>query len=603
VSLPAGVDYLLNTRPNPEMGAFTFRELMLGHALLRGNAYAEIQRDNRGVVMALWPLHPDRVCPGADENGVLYYEVWNSTGNTERDAMDMFHVRGFGRWPGGLQRHRLRGAVDRLGSGDRGVRLDLLRQRHEPDGGHHDADRDDAGRAGRGSARDEAAFGGPKGERTAIFDASIKYEKVSTDPNDGQFIETRQHQIEEICRWFGVPPHKVMHLLRATFSNIEHQSIEVVVDSITPWAKRFEQEADYKLFGAVNRQGFYTKLSMQALLRGDNASRMAFYKGLFELGVTLNQILALEEMNGIGADGDVSFVSNNIQTLKRAIATPVKTVPKPGDTVPTRQRRNRRNHRGHRMQSCSIVPSHLVLNALGPRAKAPVAPAIAGGGYRVVAKGTEADIYLYGDIGDSWFGDGVTARQFAEDIKALGNVSLIHVRINSYGGDVFQGLTMYRLLVDHPARIEVHIDGVAASIASVIAMAGDVVHIAEAGFLMIHNAWGIALGDASEMRRTAELLDQCTASVRDVYVARTTNTAEAVKGWMDAETWFDGATAVERNFATDVVQNLKVAAKFDPLKHRGLKHAPAALAGTPNLDAARERIATLKLKVDRAKAA
>ena len=73
-----------------------------------------------------------------------------------------------------------------------------------------------------------------------IVDGGMKFERASTDPNDAQFIETRQHQIEEICRWFGVPPHKVMHMLRATFSNIEHQSIEVVVDSITPWAKRIE---------------------------------------------------------------------------------------------------------------------------------------------------------------------------------------------------------------------------------------------------------------------------------------------------------------------------------------------------------------------------
>jgi phage portal protein BeeE len=81
----------------------------------------------------------------------------------------------------------------------------------------------------------------------------MKFDRWPDARNDGQFIETRQHQVEEICRWFGVPPHKVMHLLRATFSNIEHQSIEVVVDSITPWVKIFEEEADYKLFGEPAR--------------------------------------------------------------------------------------------------------------------------------------------------------------------------------------------------------------------------------------------------------------------------------------------------------------------------------------------------------------
>jgi HK97 family phage portal protein len=329
------VDYLLNVRPNPELGAFSFRQLMLGHVLMRGNAYAEIQRDNRGVPVALWPLHPSRVCPRRREDGTLYYEVWNSGGNTELEAMDMYHVRGLGDGPEGYSVIAYAGesigwaqATEIFGSTFFGNGMN-------PSG----VVTSEAGLtpAGLEELRKELTrlYKGPKGERTAVLDAKMKYEKVSTTPNDGQFIETRQHQVEEICRWFGVPPHKVMHLLRATFSNIEHQSIEVVVDSVTPWARVFEQEADYKLFGAVNRQGFYTKMSMQALLRGDNASRMAFYKGLFELGVTINQILALEEMNGIGKDGDVSFVSNNVQTLKNAIeGKPVKTVPKPGDTIP-----------------------------------------------------------------------------------------------------------------------------------------------------------------------------------------------------------------------------------------------------------------------------
>lgn len=331
----SGVDYLLNSRPNPEMGAFTFRQTMLGHALLRGNGYAEIQRDNRGVPMALWPLHPQRVCARRDENAVLYYEVWNRSGNVNLAASDMFHVRGFGDGPvgysvieyaaqsiGWAQATELFGATF-FGDGMNPTGIITSTAGMTP--------------AGLEELRKELTrlYAGPKGKRTAVLDAGMKFEKVATDPSDGQFIETRQHQLDEICRWFGVPPHKVMNLLRATFSNIEHQSIEVVVDSITPWAKVFEQEADYKLFGAVNRQGFYTRMSMQALLRGDNASRMAFYQGLLTLGVPLNNILALEEMNGIGPDGEVSFVSNNVQTLKRAIAgPPPKTVPKPGDTVP-----------------------------------------------------------------------------------------------------------------------------------------------------------------------------------------------------------------------------------------------------------------------------
>ena len=316
------VDWLLNSRPCPDLGAFTWRQSMLGNALLHGNAYAEIQRDNRGVPVALWPIHPDRVAPRRAKDGALEYEVWNNGGNVVLGAMDMFHLRGFGDGPVGY--NVIQYAAQSIGWAQA---TELFGSTYFGEGMNPSG----IITAKAGMSKEAQAFlraevenlyKGPRGKRIAILDAGIDFKSASTNPNDSQFIETRQHQVEEICRWFGVPPHKVMHLLRSTFSNIEHQSIEVVVDSITPWVRAFEQEADYKLFGAGNRQGFYTKMSVQALMRGDNASRMQFYKGLFELGVPLNKILALEDMNGIGEDGDVSFVSNNVQTLRRAIDQP-----------------------------------------------------------------------------------------------------------------------------------------------------------------------------------------------------------------------------------------------------------------------------------------
>ena len=217
--------------------------------------------------------------------------------------------------------------------------------------------------------------------------------------------------------------------------------------------------------------------------------------------------------------------------------------------------------------------------------------------YRMSAKGARGEIYLYGDVGDEWFG-GVTAKQFADDLKALGAVSDIDLRINSYGGNVFDGLSIYRLLVEHKARIVVHVDGVAASIASIIAMAGDEIRIAEAGQMMIHNAWGIGIGEASDLRRMADLLDTTTASLRDVYVARTGMDADEVSRLMDAETWFPASEAVEKGFATTVAENLRIAAKFDPSKHR-FRNAPTAVVGTPNADAMRDRIARMKVKMQR----
>jgi ATP-dependent Clp protease protease subunit len=223
-------------------------------------------------------------------------------------------------------------------------------------------------------------------------------------------------------------------------------------------------------------------------------------------------------------------------------------------------------------------------------------------GYSIKARGkSDAELVLYGDIGESWFG-GVSAKQVNDDLKALGDVNTINVRINSAGGDVFDGLTIYRRLVDHKAKIIVHVDGLAASIASVIAMAGNEINIGESALLMVHNAWGVAIGTSDDMRTMGSLLDTTTASIRDVYVARTNNSAEKITGWMDAETWFTAAEAVDAGFASSVVDNLRMAAKFDPAKHK-FRNAPAALSATPNLTAMRQRLAQMRAKMDRRRAA
>jgi HK97 family phage portal protein len=338
---PMMFDWLMSWNPSrivytgPDMGPFTWRQSMLGNALIWGNAYAEIQWDNRGQPYALWPIHPERVSVRRNEAGALEYEVWNRGGNVTLAAADVFHVRGFGDGPVGYgvveyaaQSIGWAQATELFGAS-------FFKDGMKPSGVVEIENALSPEALGELKAEMKSLYGGAGGEKTVFLDAKMKFTPLATQQDNAQFIETRQHQVEEICRWFGVPPHKVMHLLRATFSNIEHQAIEVVVDSVTPWVRVFEDEANYKLFGQNNRQGFYTKMNLQALLRGDNQSRMQFYKGLFELGTPLNTILALEDLNGIGKDGDVSFVSNNVQTLERAIrGQPVKLAPNPGDTIP-----------------------------------------------------------------------------------------------------------------------------------------------------------------------------------------------------------------------------------------------------------------------------
>lgn len=317
-------DWLLHRRPCPDMGAFAWRQAMLGNALLWGNAYAEIEWDNRGGVYALWPIHPERVVVKR-EGGRLVYEVWNAGGNVTLAAEDVFHLRGFGDGPVGY--NVIEYAAQSIGWAQA---TEVFGATYFGSGANPSGVVETAAGMTPASLQElrtafNQLYSGPKGDKTVFLDKGMSYKQLSTDPENSQFIETRQHQVEEICRWFGVPPHKVMHLLRATFSNIEHQAIEVVVDSVTPWNRAFEDEADYKLFG--RQRQYFTKIDTRALLRGDHASRATYYKTMFELGLTINQILALEDLPGIGKDGDVVFVSNNVQTLERAIRGDVGQAP------------------------------------------------------------------------------------------------------------------------------------------------------------------------------------------------------------------------------------------------------------------------------------
>lgn len=211
-------------------------------------------------------------------------------------------------------------------------------------------------------------------------------------------------------------------------------------------------------------------------------------------------------------------------------------------------------------------------------------------GYRVSAKGGRGEIYLYGNIGNSFWGDGISAKQFASDLKAMGSVSQIDIRINSDGGDVFEGRAMYSLLAQHAARKTVYVDGNAASIASLIAMVGDDIVMGDGTFMMIHNAWGVSVGEAAEMKRVAALLDSVTETLVGTYSARTGAKPETIKAWMDAETWFPASEAVANKFATRVSEPVKVAAMAANLFN--YKKIPAPLR--PNRAAALNLISASK---------
>lgn len=162
----------------------------------------------------------------------------------------------------------------------------------------------------------------------------------------------------------------------------------------------------------------------------------------------------------------------------------------------------------------------------------------------------ETTISILDVVGRDMFDEGVTARRISAALRRIGDAP-VTVVINSPGGDVFEGIAIYNLLREHPQAVTVKVMGIAASAASIIAMAGDRIEIARSGFLMIHNSWVMAMGNRHDLRDVADYLDPFDRAMVEVYAAQTGQSAEALTRMMDAETWIPGADAVDQGFADD----------------------------------------------------
>lgn len=194
--------------------------------------------------------------------------------------------------------------------------------------------------------------------------------------------------------------------------------------------------------------------------------------------------------------------------------------------------------------------------------------------YRINAAGRgRAEVLLYDEIG----GWGITAQQFARDLNALGDVGHIDLRIHSPGGDVFEGMAIYNLLRNHQATVHGYIDGLAASMGSVVAMAADVLHMPENAMMMIHKPWGIQGGDADDMRRYADLLDKVQSSLAMAYMAKTKLSEEEINSLLDDETWMNGREAVEAGFADQLTEPLVAAAQLTSNRMKEFANMPEAL--------------------------
>jgi HK97 family phage portal protein len=325
--------WLLHNQPNPEMQPYAFKHLLSSHVLLWGNAYAEIERDLGGRPKWLWPITPDRVTPSRRENGAIVYLV-SQTGAqpAEIEPENILHIRGLG-FDGLMGYSPIRMAAQSIGAG---IAMDKFGAKFFANGAnmggtitHPQKLNDQARKNLRESI--EQATSGDNANRWLVLEEGLKAERMSIPPDEAQFLESRKFSVLEICRWYGVPPHKVMALDRATWANVEQLGLEFVTDTIQPWVTQFEQEADLKLFGRVNRGVFYTKFNLAALLRGDMKSRYEAYEIAHRNGwMNANEIRALEELNPI-PNGGMYVMQAQMTTREQIKKGPQAKQGVPGD--------------------------------------------------------------------------------------------------------------------------------------------------------------------------------------------------------------------------------------------------------------------------------
>lgn len=306
------IAYMLNVRPNPEMTAQSFRRSLMIAALAWGNGYAENVRDRAGRVREQYPIHPDRVDPFRTRGGELRFLVRNDDGTeTDLAERDLFRIRG----PG------IMGMVGQnmISHATASIALSMATSKFassyfgngthlggivEVPGGMDDVTFERLKKEFNQNHR-----GVVNANKVAFIENGMKWHPVEGDADKSQLIEARQQDVEDICRWFGVPPHKVQHLLRSTNNNIEHQGLEFVRDALRPWAKELQQEADFKLFGGRGPVRF-TRIDLDWASEGDFKSRAEGLKVYRDMGaLNANEIRAELGYDDIGTEGDIYTVN------------------------------------------------------------------------------------------------------------------------------------------------------------------------------------------------------------------------------------------------------------------------------------------------------
>lgn len=320
--------WLLDTQASPEMDAFNFRQVMLKDALTWGNGYAEIDRDGMGRPKWLWYLPPHRVSLERTSGGQLYYEIDNGVGMEPSRLLPerMFHLKGLG--PDGLVGYSviaMARATIQLGLQQQKFGNTFFSRGPMPGGTLEIPGNPKAEERDRTRKSFEEAYGGAKNAgRVIALSGGMKFNPLSLPNKDAEWLDGRKFSVTEIARWYGVPPHKIADLDKATFSNIESQAIEAVQDCHLPWCRRLETEADIKLFGRVMRGRRWTRLNLNTLLRGDSATQTANMVSQVNTGLrTPDEAREMLDLNPLPDGlGEKPIVQGAMKPLEMALEPP-----------------------------------------------------------------------------------------------------------------------------------------------------------------------------------------------------------------------------------------------------------------------------------------
>ena len=321
--------HLLHDEPNKEMSSFIFRETLMTHLLLWGNAYAQIIRNGKGEVVALYPLMPNKMQVDRDENGELYYIYTRSSDEAKTmegvtvylTPRDVLHIPGLG-FDGLVGYSPIAMAKNAIGLA---IATEEYGAKFFANGAAPSGVLEHPGTIKDPSRLREnwnSTFGGSANSgKVAVLEEGMKYTPISISPEQAQFLETRKFQIDEIARIFRVPPHMVGDLEKSSFSNIEQQSLEFVKYTLDPWVIRWEQSLSRALLNEDEKRKYFFKFNLEGLLRGDYESRMSGYAVARQNGwMSANDIRELENMDKIPAEdgGDLYLINGNMLPLNKA---------------------------------------------------------------------------------------------------------------------------------------------------------------------------------------------------------------------------------------------------------------------------------------------